>query len=302
MPSMYRPASLKPGDTIGIVCTARKITLEEIDTAVKTIENWGFKVRIGDNIGAEDCQYAGSDDVRSSAIQKLLDDPEVKAIICAKGGYGTVRVLDRLDFTKFMHEPKWIAGFSDVTVLHVHLNNLLGMQSIHSPMLSTFASSTPEALLSLKDALIGNKVEYPETPHALNIDGYGKGKMMGGNLSLLYSLTGTQTQLHTAGNILFLEDLDEYLYHIDRMMQNLLRSGKLKGLAGLVVGGMTDMKDNAIPFGKNANEIIFEYAEPLGIPVCFGFPAGHISDNRALLMGREASLSVRNGIGKLEWI
>lgn len=289
---MYRPASLQPGDTIGLLCPARKISSAEIQPAVDLLQSWGFKVVIGESVGAEEHQYAGSDALRRQDFQRMLDDTSIKAIIACRGGYGTVRIIDDLYYGNFINRPKWICGYSDMTALHSHLNHVMGIATLHSTMPVNFGTNTSEALQSLRDALTGKPLVYEFPAHPLNIAGMMQGEVIGGNLSLLYSLLGTKTGLLTTGKILFLEDLDEYLYHIDRMMIALKRSGKLNGLAGIIVGGMTDMKDNTVPYGKNAEEIILEYVGNLGIPVCFGFPAGHFEDNRAIMFGIDTKVDV----------
>jgi muramoyltetrapeptide carboxypeptidase len=211
-----------------------------------------------------------------------------------------VRIVDGLDWRAFAKQPKWLVGYSDVTVLHSHVHQNLGIETLHATMPINFANNTPEALESLRRALFGEPMDYEFPHHDLNRKGQAEGQLVGGNLSLLYSLAGTPSDVDTQGKILFLEDLDEYLYHIDRMMMQLQRSGKLAGLAGLIVGGMTDMKDNTIPFGKTAEQIIKEHVEPYGYPVAFGFPAGHIDDNRALVMGRKIWLKVEGPKSKVE--
>lgn len=292
---------LKQGDQVGIVSTARKISLEEISQSISTIESWGLKVVVGKTIGLEQNQYAGTDEQRLQDFQMMLDNPEIKAIICARGGYGTVRIIDEIDFRKFLKQPKWICGFSDVTVLHSHLHSVYDIPSIHSPMLIQFSKNTPESIDTLRKALFGEKLEYEFSTHPLNRNGEAKGILVGGNLSLLHTLSGTASDINTDGKFLFIEDLDEYLYHIDRMILNLKRSGKLENLAGLIVGGMTKMKDNEIPFGKNAEEIIFDAVKEFDFPVCFNFPAGHIEDNRALIFGEKISLQISESICKLSY-
>jgi muramoyltetrapeptide carboxypeptidase len=289
---MYIPASLKPGDTIGFVCTARKIDLGTIQTAIDFFENAGFKVLIGDSVGAEYFQYAGDDQLRRKDLQKMLDHPTVKAIIVCRGGYGTVRIIDDIYYGNFLEQPKWIIGYSDITVLHSHLNHVMGIGTLHATMPINFETNTPEALQSLLDAMTGSYLKYSLESHPLNRLGNTSGELVGGNLSILYSLLGTKTLLHTANRILFIEDLDEYLYHIDRMMIALKRAGKLSQLAGIIVGGMTDMKDNTVPYGKSAEEIILEHVQEYNYPVCFGFPSGHILDNRALKLGSIAQLNI----------
>jgi len=291
---MINPPFLKKGDTIGIAATARKISEEELLPAIKKFREWGFHILLSDAIYAEDQQYAGTDQQRLSGFQNLLDNNMVKAIIIARGGYGTVRLIDQIDFTSFKKNPKWIIGYSDVTVLHSHIHQNFGIETIHATMPLNFPKNGSEsiALNSLYKAFSGNHLEYIINNISNEKTGETTGILTGGNLSLLYSLSGTSSDIYTNGKILFIEDIDEYLYHIDRMILQLKRCGKLKNLSGLIVGGMTDMKDNLIPFGKNAYEIIADAVKEYDYPVCFGFPAGHIEDNRALILGRNVSLSV----------
>lgn len=294
MTSMITPPYLKQDDSIGIVATARKISKEELEPAIKKFNDWGLKVVLGKNIYETCNQYAGTDEQRTSDLQQMLDDDTIKAIVIARGGYGTVRIIDRIDFLSFVKHPKWIIGYSDVSVLHSHIHQHFGIETLHSSMPLNFPPDGKDnnALTSLEKALFGEKIEYQFESNKLNKIGKSKGLLIGGNLSLLYALAGTPSDISTSGKILFIEDLDEYLYHIDRMMQQLKRSGKLKDLAGLVVGGMTEMKDNTIPFGKTAEEIISEAVAEYNYPFCFNFPAGHIDDNRALIMGRKVLLDV----------
>lgn len=296
---LLRPPSLQKGDSVYILSTAKKISVAEIQCAVDTFKSWGLNVILGKTIGAEQNQFAGDDALRKEDFQYALDSANIKAIICARGGYGTVRMMDDLIFDEFTKKPKWIAGFSDVTYLHTHISNNIGIMGLHAQMPIQFEKSTPEALETLRKELFGEKNEYTVAPHPLNRTGSAKGILIGGNLSILYSITGTKSGINTDNKILFLEDLDEYLYHIDRMMMNLKRSGKLQNLAGLAVGGFTDMHDNAIPFGKNAYEIIWEHISEFNYPVCFDFPAGHISDNRTLLIGKTYTLQVESNSIKL---
>lgn len=287
-----RPIFLKEGDTVGITCPARKISLEEIQFAIDTLKSWKLKVVLGDTIGKAAHQYAGTDAERSADLQRMLNDTSIKAIFAARGGYGTVRIMDGLNFRIFMDYPKWIIGFSDITYLHTQLNCNIGVETLHATMPISFPTNTADALHSLKNALFGKTLEYEFEAHPLNRQGIMQGEMVGGNLSILYSILGTKTILDSNKKILFLEDLDEYLYHIDRMMMAMKRAGKLKNLAGLVVGGMSDMKDNTIPFGKTAEEIIAEHIAEYDYPVCFNFPSGHIADNKAIFMGRHARIEV----------
>lgn len=289
---MQKPANLQPGDKVAIISTARKISEAEIQPAIKLLNEWGLEVVLGDNLFEKDNQFSGTVEQRCEDLQWALDDASVKAILCARGGYGTVQLIDNIDFTNFQENPKWLIGYSDVTVLHNHINQNFGIQTLHATMPINFPTNSNEALLSLKDALFGEEISYETTNHSLNIDGKAQGELVGGNLSIIYSLTGTNSQLDTKGKILFMEDLDEYLYHIDRMMMNLDRAGMLKDLSGLIVGGMTDMNDNAIPFGKSAKEIIHDVVSKYNYPLCFHFPAGHLDDNRALIMGANIQLEV----------
>ena len=288
---MIQPTFLKKNDTIAIVSTARKISLDEIQPALKLLESWGLKVIIGKTIGLEDNQFAGSDTKRCSDLQEMLDDSKIKAIWCARGGYGTIRIIDQLDFSEFKKNPKWVIGYSDITVLHNHLNNL-GFETLHATMPLDVSRNTTAALNSLKKHLFGEDLSFTINSSNENKLGESKGELVGGNLSMLYSLLGSETSINTDEKILFIEDLDEYLYHIDRMMMNLKRNGYLKNLKGLVVGGMTKMHDNAIPFGKNAKEIILDTVSEYDFPVVFNFPAGHLEDNRALNFGKIVTLSV----------
>lgn len=297
---MIKPSYLKKDDTVAIVSTARKITVDEIKPAISLMETWGLKVKAGKTIGAAENQFAGSDAFRVSDIQQMLDNPDIKAIWCARGGYGTVRIIDQLDWETFKKHPKWIVGYSDVTVFHSQLHNL-GFETIHAPMPIDIAGQSEEAILCLKRALFGEPYSICyENEELLSKMGTTEGLLVGGNLSILYSLCGSNSAVDTRGKILFLEDLDEYLYHLDRMMQNLKRNGMLDGLAGLIVGGMNAMRDNTQafgfktdnPYGKTAKEIIADAVSAYEFPVCFDFPAGHHNDNRALILGREIQLKV----------
>ena len=274
-----------------------------MDLAISTIRSWGLNVVTGPHLFGENNQYSGTDAERAEDLQKMLDDIEIKAIICARGGYGTVRIIDKLDFSIFEQHPKWIVGYSDVTVLHSHIQTQFGIETLHAIMPINFTEEgSQEAIESLRKGLFGEPLSYSVGPYSLNQQGNVSGILTGGNLSILYSLTGTGSDIQTEGKILFIEDLDEYLYHIDRMMMNLKRSGKLSGLKALVVGGMTKMNDNTIPFGRQAEEILSEYTREAGIPVCFNFPAGHFPDNRALIMGREAQLNIEAGGVSLQFL
>jgi muramoyltetrapeptide carboxypeptidase len=297
---MRTPPGLTKGDTIGIAAPARKISREELLPAIKIIEDQGFKIRLDEAVFNVFHQYSGTDSERIAHFQSLLDDPEIKAILCARGGYGSMRIIDKLNFTKFIQKPKWIIGYSDITVLHAHLNQVLHFESLHATMPVNFATNTVEALQSLFDVLNGTPLNYNLEPHFLNHFGSATGQLVGGNLSILYSLAGSPDFPDTKGKILFIEDLDEYLYHIDRMALSLKRMGVFDQLAGLIVGGLTEMKDNAVPFGKTAEEIIAGLVSYFDFPVCFGFPAGHIPDNRALVFGRDYHFEVGDKVSLRE--
>ncbi|MBW2938481.1 LD-carboxypeptidase [Aureisphaera sp. CAU 1614] len=303
---MQIPPYLKRGDSVAIVSTARKITKDEVQPALALLKSWGLNPILGKTIGAESNQFAGDDALRAKDFQEMLDNTEVKAIWCARGGYGTVRMIDALDFSNFLKHPKWIVGYSDITVFHNHIHTL-GVVTLHAQMCLEIENKTEATRETLRKALFGEpySIEYAlpvasRTSATLQRSGEAQGPLVGGNLSMLYSLCGSPSALNTQGKILFLEDLDEHLYHVDRMMQNLKRNGMLKELAGLMVGGMSDMKDHTQahgfatdrPFGKTAEEIIYDTVKEYSYPVCFNFPAGHIKDNRALVMGRMSNLKI----------
>lgn len=290
---MITPAYLQRGDQVAIIATARKITPEELAPAITFLESYGLKVYLGKNLFSVDHQYAGTDAQRAADLQEVLNNPQIKAVFMARGGYGTVRLIEGLDWSGFQSSPKWIVGYSDITVLH-HMAHRLGIETLHATMPINFYKDDT-ATRGMMQALMGGLKYTTATEHPLNRPGKGSGALVGGNLSLVYALSGTSCDIDTRGKILFIEDLDEYLYHIDRMMMQLKLSGKLSDLAGLVVGGMTDMKDNLVPFGKTAEEIIHDAVKPYAFPVCFNFPAGHIDRNMPLYLGRKASLTVHAG-------
>ena len=288
------PPFLQAGDTIGLVAPARKVSEEEMQPAIQWLTKEGFQVLEGEHLYAENNQFGGTESERAKDFQAMLDNPEVKAILCARGGYGSVRIIDRLDFSTFMQQPKWICGFSDITVFHSHVNRNCHIATLHSTLAINIPNNTPAANTSFLDALRGKPLTYSGPSHPLDHPGEVTAEVVGGNLSMLYSLLGSNSDIDTEGKILFIEDLDEYLYHIDRMMMNLKRNGKLENLAGLVVGALSDMHDNTIPFGKTAEEIVAEHCANYTYPVGFSFPAGHIKDNRAFVMGGKARLEVHD--------
>ncbi|MBI35336.1 MAG: LD-carboxypeptidase [Flavobacteriales bacterium] len=298
------PDFLTPGDKIGIVAFAKKITIEEIQPAVKIFQNWGLDVVIGNTIGSELNQFSGDDEQRRADIQKMLDNQEIKAIISARGGYGCVRIIDEINFSSFLKSPKWLIGFSDITVFHSHINANFNIPTIHATMPVFFKKNTPKSLSSLKKLLMKGTLNYQIQSKTKELckNGKARGQLIGGNLSILYSLCGSISSVKTDGKILFIEDLSEYMYHVDRMIYNLKRNGYFKNLSGLIIGSFTEMKDSNTPFGKNSEEIIFDLCKDLNIPIFSNFPAGHINDNRALIFGKTLEMQVEEGNLCLEWI
>lgn len=290
---MIKPKYLSKGSTIAIVSTARKLSLKEVEPAISFLKNEGFNVILGENLFEDFNQFAGDDNQRAADLQSAMDNIEVDAILCARGGYGTVRIIDKIDFTNFKKNSKWICGYSDVTVLHSHIHNL-GIETLHATMPLNFPENgdVNRAMETLINSLKGESSEYVFKSEKFYRQGEVEAEICGGNLSILYSLMGSSSEIDTEGKILFIEDLDEYLYHIDRMMMNLKRAGKLDKLSALIVGGMNDMNDNKVPFGKSAYEIIWDAVRDYNYPVCFGFPAGHIEDNFAIKMGAKAVLKI----------
>lgn len=290
---MITPPYLKKGDTVIIISTARKVSKLEIEPSVTILKSWGLKVLLGETLFKAQDQFAGSDKERTDDLQNALDDPNINAVFCARGGYGTVRIIDNITFNGVKKHPKWVCGFSDVTVLHNALHNE-GIMSLHSTMPLLFSKlEQSEALNTLKNSLFGIKKEYSFPFNKLNKGDEMKGTIVGGNLSIINNLIGTPSDINTDGKILFLEDLDEYLYHIDRMMQQLDRSGLLSNLVGLLIGHMSDMNDNPIPFGKDANTIIRETTDKYDYPVIFNFPAGHLNDNYAIPLGSTINIKTK---------
>lgn len=289
------PPYLKHGDTIGMVCPAGYMSLDKVQRCVETLESWGYQVKLGNTVGSASTNYfSGTDEERLNDFQQMLDDDDVHAVLCARGGYGITRIIDKIDFKKFRDHPKWIVGFSDVTVLHSHVCSNYGIATLHAPMAGAFndPDGENEYLLSLKKALEGKKLVYHVVAHPFNRKGEAVGELVGGNLALLTHCTGTDSDIKTKGRIMFIEDVGEYLYNIDRMMYQLNRSGKLKKLAALIVGGFTDSKDTERPFGCSAEEIIRDAVAGYDFPVCFGFPVSHGKENVALKVGAGYKLKV----------
>lgn len=297
---MIIPAHLKKGDTILIIATARARSHEQLAPAIKILKSWGLSVELGTNLFKIHHQFAGTDAERSHDLQWAINHKTAKAILIAGGGYGTLRIIDDINFKPLVKHPKWFIGFSDTTVILSRLTQLK-IASIHGAMAFQFIKNK-QATLSIKNLLFNNTQNYKIENYKLNRFGKAEAKIIGGNLSLLYALSGSKDDLNTKNTILFIEDLDEQLYHIDRMMLQLKRSGKLSHLKGLIVGGMTNMKDNAVSFGKTAEEIIFEAVKDYNYPVCFNFPAGHIENNIAIYLGKKAKLVVEQNKVNLSYL
>ena len=289
---IIQPPFLKKGDKVALTCPAKKLPHAMTD-AIALLESWGLEVVLGETMTASYHQFAGNDALRASDLQRFIADKSIKAIFAARGGYGTIRIIDEVDFMPIKEAPKWIIGFSDITVLHTHVFSVFCLQSIHGQMPVTIPDGTAASLQTLKKALFGEDLSYRFSAEKLNREGEAQGILVGGNLALLTAVSGSVSDLNYDRKILFIEDVGEYLYNIDRMMRTLKRAGKLKNLAGLMVGGFTELKDNEIPFGQTAEEIIFDVVKEYDYPVCFNFPAGHIPNNQALIFGKTLNLSVQ---------
>jgi muramoyltetrapeptide carboxypeptidase len=295
-----QPPYLKIGDIIGITSPAGFITYEEIQPATQLLQSWGYKTQAGDTIGKRNFTFGGTDEERLNDLQKMLDDPKIKAIMCARGGYGSIRIIDRVNWTKFKLNPKWLIGFSDITVLHNHIHNNFQIASIHSKMTNSFPDdwnlAEPiqiETIISIRDALSGKQMKYPVVAHPSNKQGVAEGVLVGGNLKTIETLTGSSSDIKTGGKILFVEDTGEYLYSIDRMFWNLKRTGKLNNLKGLIIGGFKLKPDDlGEEFGKTVEDIVLEKVKDFKFPVCFDFPVGHQKNNFALKCGVRHRLSV----------
>lgn len=293
---LIKPPYLQKGDTVMILATAGIIQDSIIiENGIKLLNGWGLMVKLGKNLYAPNHHFAGTDKQRLEDFQHAIDDNNIKAVWCARGGYGTVRIIDDINFNKFKLKPKWIIGFSDVTVLHNEIHNL-GIETIHALMPSTLKLDNDDqkkAQKSLKKALFGKKLNYRVSESSYNKVGEAKGQLVGGNLSILYSLLGSRSSIQTGGKILFIEDVGEYVYHIDRMLMNLKRNGYFEKCAGLIVGGISDIRENDVEFGKTIEEVVLDAVKDYHFPVSFDFPAGHVRDNRTLILGREISLKVK---------
>lgn len=291
---MIKPPSLKKGDKIAITCPAKSLT-EPMTGAIQLLASWGLEVVLGETINAVFHQFSGTDELRARDMQTFINDLEIKAIIAARGGYGCLRIVDEIDWTPLLQNPKWIIGFSDITAFHLQLQSL-GLQSLHAQMPSTIKESSKEGLESLRKALFGEELTYEIASSSLNKLGIAKGELIGGNLSLLIASLGSKSDVDFSDKILFIEEVGEYHYAVDRMIRTLDRAGKLAQLKGLIIGGFTSIKDNDIPFGFSPQEIINEVISKYNYPVCYDFPAGHLPDNRALIFGRETSIEINKNI------
>jgi muramoyltetrapeptide carboxypeptidase len=297
---MNVPQPLVAGDLIYITAPAKAIEKEHVDFAVSFFENAGYKVLVSKNCLGQHHYFSGTDEERLEDLQYGIDHPEVKAIVCARGGYGCVRIVDRIQWASMLREPKWLVGFSDITVFHQHLQRF-NLPSIHGSMVLNFKDNTQEALTTLLSALKGESFSLSATS-TQNKPGQAEGTLIGGNLSIVYSLIGTNNQPDYSDKILFVEDLAEHLYHIDRMFYALNKSGILDKINGLVVGGMTELEDTATPFGMSVEEIILAHFQFRNIPVAFGFPAGHLNDNRALILGKKVRFNVEGTTSELRFL
>lgn len=291
------PPYLKKGDTIGIVCPSGFMPAANAETCIRTLESWGYRVKVGNTLGNQYHYFSGTDKERSQDLQKMMNDSSVKAILCGRGGYGLTRIVDHLDFQKFKKHPKWIIGFSDITVLHAHIFQHFQIATMHAPMVNAFNDGgwENEYITSLRNALAGISIVYECSSHELNIHGNGEGDLIGGNLTIIAHLCGSHSSYKTRHKILFLEDVGEYLYNIDRMMIQLKRAELFKHLQGLIIGGFTEMKDTTLPFGKQVYQIIHEQVKDLKIPICYNFPVGHTKENLALKIGVKHTLQVNDG-------
>jgi muramoyltetrapeptide carboxypeptidase len=288
------PPYLKPGDSIGMLCPSGYMPYEKALTAIETFIEWGFNIKPGKTLSHQFNYFSGTDEERLNDLQQMMDDENIKAIFCARGGYGLGRIIDKISFKKFKKNPKWIIGFSDITVIQAHLFSKYEIASLHAPMATAFndGENKNQYIQSLHDVLIGRKANYISSGDDFNKKGKASGVLVGGNLSLLAHLSGTPSALKTKNKILFIEDVGEYIYNIDRMMYQLKRCSKLDNLKALIVGKFTGMKDTTIPFGQSVNEVIRDVVKEYDYPVCFNFPVSHDRENYALKIGIEYELSV----------
>jgi muramoyltetrapeptide carboxypeptidase len=296
MKDIIIPKALQTGDTIGITCPSGHLPIERTIFTKQTLASWGYNVIMGSTVGSSHFYFSETDDRRLFDLQSMLDDDNIQAILMGRGGYGLSRIIDRLDFTRFRENPKWICGFSDITVLHSHIQTRFGIATLHSPMCAAFKADNAQSgdILSLQQAWLGQTLKYEFASNFHNRQGEAEGIVVGGNLAILAHLSGSSSQMDTDEKILFIEDVGEYLYNIDRLLLNLKRAGTLNHLKGLVCGGFSDMKDTDRPFGQEIYEIIMDKVSEYDYPVCFDFPAGHIDTNFTLQLGMKHALHVGN--------
>jgi muramoyltetrapeptide carboxypeptidase len=287
------PPYLKQGDLIGILCPSGYMPFEKAQRCIDALEKWGFKVHVGKTLGNQFNYFSGTDEERLNDFQVMLDDENIKAVLCARGGYGLSRIIDDINFEKFIQNPKWIIGYSDITLLHAHIYSNFNIASLHAPMAAAFneIKESENFIQSIFDSLTGKQQSYKIASHHLNRIGICKGELIGGNLAILAHIIGSKTDINTKNKILFLEDISEYKYNIDRMLMQLKRAGKLDALAGLIVGSFSDIKDTIIPFGQDIYEIIYDKVKEFDYPVCFDFPVGHVKENYALKVGTRYELN-----------
>ncbi len=299
-----RTPYLQKGSVIGITCPSGYVAATRTTHAIKVLQEWGFVVKTGNTVGKEHFYFAGTDEERLADLQQMLDDPGIDAILMGRGGYGMSRIIDELDFTAFCRQPKWICGFSDITVLHSHIQAQYGIPTLHSPMCGAFKPETEQEdyLLSFRRALTGAPLLYTTPAATYNRTGEAEAILTGGNLAILAHLTGSASEADTDGKILFIEDIGEHLYNADRLMLNLKRAGKLDKLAALVVGSFTDMQDTERPFGQTIEQLIFDKVKEYSYPVCFGFPTGHQDINYTLALGEKHTLKVTKGGATMELV
>jgi muramoyltetrapeptide carboxypeptidase len=298
---MIRPFNLVKGSKVGIMAPARFVTPAELVAAKKLFQKWGFETVEPTYLYERFHQFSGTDAQRASDLQSLLDDPEVRAIFFARGGYGCLRYLHLLNWDGFMRSPKWLIGYSDITVFHAFVNSVLNVETLHATMATKYGEVSEDIINKIHTVLTGGQIEYLIDSHPLNRFGECATQIVGGNLSILYSLRGTKADVNSSNRALFVEDLDEYLYHIDRMMMNFKYGEKLDDIAALLIGGMSDMHDNQVPFGYNAEEIIAEAVHSYSFPLAFGIPAGHIANNFPLILGRKAQIVVNENGTKISY-
>ena len=298
---MISPIPLHKGDKVAMVATARKITIPEIENAIALLKKWELVPVLGKTIGTKNFQLSGTAQERATDFQDHLDDPDIKAIWCARGGYGTVQIIDLIDFSRFEKSPKWIIGYSDITVLHSHIHSF-GIETLHASMPIDIHKKSEPSRSSLEALIFGKPFSYEAITNSKNRSGICDGEVIGGNLSILYSLLGSKSAIDTAGKILIIEDLDEYLYHIDRMLQNLKRNGYFDKLAGLIIGSMSDIHDHDDPFGTDVQQVIYDITKSYDFPVAFNFPIGHDTDNQAIIFGKKAKLEVNENTTTLQYL